>query len=77
MKRILLVATALFLFAAPQALAGNGKVLVVTFNDEVNPVTQEWLNDRIAEGAAYDAIVILLDTPGGLDDSMRDRKSVV
>ena len=62
---------AFFLLAAPQALAGNGKVLAVTFNAEVNPVTQKWLNDRIAEGAGYDALVILLDTPGGLDDSMR------
>jgi membrane-bound serine protease (ClpP class) len=71
MKRLLLVASTLFLFAVPQALAGNGKVLVVTFDAEVNPVTQEWLNDRIAEGSDYDAIVILLDTPGGLDESMR------
>jgi membrane-bound serine protease (ClpP class) len=71
MKRLLLVASTLFLFAVPQALAGNGKVLVVTFDAEVNPVTQEWLNDRLAEGSDYDAIVILLDTPGGLDESMR------
>ena len=61
----------LYLVAAPQALAGNGKVLAVTFDAEVNPVTQKWLNDRIAEGADYDALVILLDTPGGLDESMR------
>jgi membrane-bound serine protease (ClpP class) len=46
-------------------------VLAVTFDKDVNPVTQKWLNDRIAEGADYDALVILLDTPGGLDDSMR------
>jgi membrane-bound serine protease (ClpP class) len=71
MKRLLLTATALLLVAVPQALAGNGKILAVTFDAEVNPVTQKWLNDRIAEGAGYDAIVILLDTPGGLDESMR------
>jgi len=46
-------------------------VLAVTFDADVNPVTQGWLNDRIAEGADYDALVILLDTPGGLDESMR------
>lgn len=71
MKRLFLAVAALFVLAVPQAVAGNGKVLAVTFNAEVNPVTQKWLNDRIAEGAGYDAIVILLDTPGGLDDSMR------
>jgi membrane-bound serine protease (ClpP class) len=71
MKRALLAAMALFLVAAPHALAGNGKVLAVTFDNDVNPVTQKWLNDRIAEGAPYDALVILLDTPGGLSESMR------
>jgi membrane-bound serine protease (ClpP class) len=70
-KRLLIGFAVVFLIGAPQALAGNGKVLAVTFNAEVNPVTQKWLNDRIAEGAGYDALVILLDTPGGLDDSMR------
>jgi membrane-bound serine protease (ClpP class) len=70
-KRLLLALVTLYLVAAPQALAGNGKVLAVTFDAEVNPVTQKWLNDRIAEGADYDALVILLDTPGGLDESMR------
>src|SRR5262249_53274805 len=38
---------------------------------DVNPVTQKWLSDRIREGAKYDALVIELDTPGGLDTSMR------
>jgi membrane-bound serine protease (ClpP class) len=71
MKRLLLAVGAFFLIAAPQALAGNGKILAVKFDAEVNPVTQKWLNDRIAEGAGYDALVILLDTPGGLDESMR------
>ena len=71
MKRLLLAVAVFFLIGTSQALAGNGKVLAVTFNAEVNPVTQKWLNDRIAEGAGYDALVILLDTPGGLDESMR------
>jgi membrane-bound serine protease (ClpP class) len=71
MKRLLLAAFAAAAVLAPQAAAGNGKVLAVTFDADVNPVTQKWLNDRIAEGAGYDAIVILLDTPGGLGESMR------
>ena len=36
-------------------------------------MTQEWVNGRIgqAERGNYDAVVILLDTPGGLSESMR------
>ncbi len=71
MTRAFLLAILLALVAASSASAGNGKVLAVRFDADVNPVTQKWLNDRIAEGADYDALVILLDTPGGLDDSMR------
>jgi len=69
-KLFLLVAAVAFVAAAPAA-TGNGKVLAVRFDAEVNPVTQGWLSDRIDEGADYDALVILLDTPGGLDTSMR------
>jgi len=70
-KRALIYGMLAALAAASSATAGNGKVLAVKFDADVNPVTQKWLSDRIHEGASYDAIVILLDTPGGLDDSMR------
>jgi membrane-bound serine protease (ClpP class) len=70
-KRVLIFVMLAALAAAGSASAGNGKVLAVKFDADVNPVTQKWLNDRIAEGADYDALVILLDTPGGLDESMR------
>jgi membrane-bound serine protease (ClpP class) len=70
-KRALILALLVALAAAGAAHAGNGKVLAVKFDTDVNPVTQKWLSDRIDEGAKYDALVILLDTPGGLDESMR------
>jgi membrane-bound serine protease (ClpP class) len=70
-KRALIYATLAALSAVSSATAGNGKVLAVTFDADVNPVTQKWLSDRIDEGANYDALVILLNTPGGLEDSMR------
>jgi membrane-bound serine protease (ClpP class) len=70
-KRSLILALLVALVAASAAQAGNGKVLAVKFDADVNPVTQKWLSDRIDEGAKYDALVILLDTPGGLDSSMR------
>jgi membrane-bound serine protease (ClpP class) len=39
----------------------------------VNPVTQDYVNDQIdqANREDYDAVVILLDTPGGLATSMK------
>jgi membrane-bound serine protease (ClpP class) len=46
-------------------------VLVADFNADVSPPTASWLVDRIHEASKYDALVIRLDTPGGLDDSMR------
>jgi membrane-bound serine protease (ClpP class) len=70
-KRYLILVLLVALAAAGSAHAGNGKVLAVKFDADVNPVTQKWLSDRIEEGAKYDALVILLDTPGGLDESMR------
>ena len=76
MKRALLLA--LFLAVAlssggQAAAASQPRVLAVHFEADVNPVTQSWLNDRIgqAERGRYDAVVIVLDTPGGLSESMR------
>lgn len=57
---------------APRAASAN-RVLAIRFATDVNPVTQDWLNGRLSYAAShgYDAAVILLDTPGGLEDSMR------
>ena len=43
------------------------------FENDVNPVTQDYANDQIdrANKEGYDAVVILLDTPGGLASSMK------
>src|SRR5437763_75866 len=68
MRRLL---TALFLLAL--ALPGGAgaappRVLAIHFTQDVNPVTQDWLNHELgkAESGHYDAAVIVLDTPGGL-----------
>lgn len=73
MKRALLLALFLAAALAGSARGATPRVLAVHFEADVNPVTQEWLNDRIgqAEGGHYDAVVIVLDTPGGLSESMR------
>ena len=61
------------------ALAGNAaaqerpRVLAVEFQNDVNPVTQSFFVDAVdqAEEEGYEAVVLLLDTPGGLDSAMR------
>jgi membrane-bound serine protease (ClpP class) len=49
------------------------RVLAVEFSNDVNPVTADYLIQQIdrANEEGYDAVAILLDTPGGLSDSMR------
>ena len=52
--------------------ASKPRVLVVEFATEINPVTQDYVNHQIdrANSQHYDAVVIELDTPGGLSSSM-------
>ncbi len=53
--------------------AGTGRVLVSTVAGVITPVVADHVRDgvRRAERGGYDAYVLQLDTPGGLDDSMR------
>ncbi len=50
------------------------RVLVIELANDINPVTADYVIDGIerAEEDGYDAVVIELDTPGGLDSAMRD-----
>jgi membrane-bound serine protease (ClpP class) len=77
MKRLLL---AVFLGAVvavavgqPGAAASPRRVLAIHFTADVNPVTQDWVNHELdrAQNGGYAAAVIVLDTPGGLEESMR------
>jgi len=49
------------------------RVLAVHFDNDVNPVTADYVIGEIerANDDGYDAVAILLDTPGGLLESMR------
>src|SRR5207237_8363386 len=72
-----LAAAAAVLFLAPSACAADRpRVLVVHFGPdlEINPVTKDWVNHQlgVAEHDGYDAVVIELDTPGGLSTSMKE-----
>jgi membrane-bound serine protease (ClpP class) len=75
--RLILSAAAVLAAVASGALAApaeqRSRVLAVEFATDVNPVSADYVVGEIerAEAEGYDAIVILLDTPGGLADSMR------
>jgi membrane-bound serine protease (ClpP class) len=55
------------------AASGHHRVLAIHFGLEVNPVTSSYLDHQLdrAQNDGYDAAVIVLDTPGGLSESMR------
>jgi membrane-bound serine protease (ClpP class) len=63
---------AVFALAGP-AFGATPRVLAVRFENDVNPVTADYVTSQIDRGVKdhYDAVVILLDTPGGLSEAMR------
>jgi membrane-bound serine protease (ClpP class) len=71
-----LLALAVLSLLVPAVASGQDerpRVLAVHLENDINPVTQGFLEDAIerAEDDGYDAVVVLLDTPGGLASSMR------
>jgi len=73
--RLLAVAVVLAAFwPVLPAGASEPHVLVATLNGVINPITDNYLvtaTDRAVQGHAT-ALIIAMDTPGGLDTSMRD-----
>jgi membrane-bound serine protease (ClpP class) len=65
--------TAAILVPAASA-ATPPRVLAVEFDNDVNPVTADYVVGQIdrANDERYSAVVILLDTPGGLSDAMKE-----
>jgi membrane-bound serine protease (ClpP class) len=77
MRAFFALASALLvsLVLAGNALAADPpRVLAVKFSNDINPVTEDYLTGEIdrANNDGYDAVAILMDTPGGLDSSMRN-----
>ncbi|HEX9415859.1 MAG TPA: nodulation protein NfeD [Gaiellaceae bacterium] len=62
----------LLLLASSAAAQDRPRVLAVHFSLDINPVSQDYVNHQIdrANKDGYSAVVILLDTPGGLSTSM-------
>jgi membrane-bound serine protease (ClpP class) len=67
------LAVALTIPALAFGSSSKPRVLVIHFGLEVNPVTSSYLDHQLhrAQDDRYNAAVIVLDTPGGLSESMR------
>jgi membrane-bound serine protease (ClpP class) len=63
----------LFLPLAKSSAADPGLVYIATYEGVINPVTAEYINHVLAQAqeGGGTAVVVRLDTPGGLDTSMR------
>lgn len=75
LRGFLLALTVLLLLAPSLAggQASESRVLVVHLDNDINPVTQEYVENNVdrAEDEGFSAMVLVLDTPGGLASSMR------
>jgi membrane-bound serine protease (ClpP class) len=69
-----LAVVAAALVVVQPAAAATPRVLAVNLANDINPVTADYVTGEIdrANKDGYDAVVIVLDTPGGLSESMRD-----
>jgi membrane-bound serine protease (ClpP class) len=73
--RLLPALIAVVVLCAPAVAAeSRPRVLAIEFDNDVNPVTADYAIGELerAERDGFAAAVIVLDTPGGLSDSMRD-----
>lgn len=57
----------------PLSPAHGSEIVVATYEGVVNPVAAEYLHDALtfAQSSGAQALILKLDTPGGLDTSMR------
>jgi len=73
-KKILVLFIFLCWSGHSDSYAGRAKVLVAPFSGVIGPVSAEFFGSVLRKAASDDfkAVVLQLDTPGGLDGSMRD-----
>jgi membrane-bound serine protease (ClpP class) len=57
----------------PAAFANASEMVVATYEGVINPVAAEYIHDALAsaQSSGSQALILRLDTPGGLDTSMR------
>lgn len=72
-KTIFLIFLTLFSFSAALSVENRKEVIVITVDGVINPVSAEYIGKSIkkANEKKAEALIIELDTPGGLDTSMR------
>ena len=68
-----LILAFVLLAALPLQALAQGRIVVVEVSGAINPIVAEFVTEEIQEAnlAAEELIVIRMDTPGGLDTSMR------
>jgi membrane-bound serine protease (ClpP class) len=78
-RRVLLLAAltsllGLALLAGPAGAQGDERILATEVRGVITPVIANHLEDALeaAEAGGYHALLVELDTPGGLEDAMRD-----
>src|SRR5262245_53994202 len=71
---LVLLVLGLLGLGGPARAAASDRVLVLTAKGAVSPVMASYIDRgiRTAEGEGAAAVVLQLDTPGGLDSAMRD-----
>ena len=76
--RCLLAAFLLLMVWSSNALA-LGDIVVVKIDGAINPVVAEFVTDEIGQAnlSSAELVVIQMDTPGGLDTSMRQIIKVI
>src|SRR5215510_6705567 len=69
-----ILCAALLLVAQASAPAGQGPVVQINLDDIVHPVSASYVKDGInhAKDLGARAVIVRLNTPGGLVDSMRE-----
>jgi len=74
MKSLLLIALTVFLVCATSPAPGAGQVTVIKVESAINPSSAEYIHESIqdAADAGSRAIIIRLNTPGGLLKSTRE-----
>ena len=70
----LVLAASLTLIASGAEAQNSTTVPSIEFDGTVDPATEKWIDSALSDAAADDAplAIIRLDTPGGLDSSMRE-----
>ena len=71
--RAFLASAAVALAVPALAFAAQPRVLAIHYDLEVNPVTSSYLDHQLhrAQNGNFNAAAIVIDTPGGLSESMR------